>query len=327
MDHAAASDDIVYAGFWRRLGAYVIDNFILTVAFYVAVILVGLIVYGAGIAKPETRDAGQWFIISLLPLYYVGAALYYGLQESSRHQATVGKRALGIKVTDAHGRRLTRGRAFGRWFAAALSYLTVYIGFIMAAFTGRKQALHDMVAETLVVDRWAYTEFPERQQRHVGALAVILSLVLLVVPIIAILAAIAIPAYQEYMLRAQTAEAMAAAAPVKALVARAWGEHHACPDNGEAGIAPAKLMPAATWPASRSARCTTAGPAASKSPSPRPRSRWMASASGWSSTAPGVRGPAARKSTANTCRRTAGTESLPQAGLTRRPGPAPLERA
>lgn len=241
MDHAAASDDIVYAGFWRRLGAYVIDNFILTVAFYVAVILVGLIVYGAGIAKPETRDAGQWFIISLLPLYYVGAALYYGLQESSRHQATVGKRALGIKVTDAHGRRLTRGRAFGRWFAAALSYLTVYIGFIMAAFTGRKQALHDMVAETLVVDRWAYTEFPERQQRHVGALAVILSLVLLVVPIIAILAAIAIPAYQEYMLRAQTAEAMAAAAPVKALVARAWGEHHACPDNGEAGIAPAKL--------------------------------------------------------------------------------------
>lgn len=241
MNHAVTTDDIVYAGFWRRLGAYVIDNFILTLAFYLVVLAVVLLVAGTRTWNPETPDAAHWFIIGLLPLYYLGAALYYGLQESSRHQATVGKRALGIKVTDAHGRRLTRGRAFGRWFAAALSYLTVYIGFIMAAFTDRKRALHDMVAETLVVDRWAWSEFPERQQRHVGGLAVILSLVLLVVPVLAILAAIAIPAYQDYTLRAQTAEAIAAAEPVKALVAKAWGEHHACPDNDEAGIAPAKL--------------------------------------------------------------------------------------
>lgn len=240
MDHPAAADDIVYAGFWRRLGAYVIDNFILTVAFYVLVFAVALLVAGVSPWNPEAPDAAYWFILGLVPLYYVGAALYYGLQESSRHQATVGKRALGIKVTDLHGRRLTRGRAFGRWFAAALSYLTVYIGFIMAAFTGHKQALHDLVAETLVVDRWAWSEHSERQQRHVGALAVILSLVLLVVPIIAILAAIAIPAYQEYVLRAQAAEAVAAAAPVKALVATAWADNHACPENGEAGIAAAE---------------------------------------------------------------------------------------
>jgi uncharacterized RDD family membrane protein YckC len=71
--------------------------------------------------------------------------------ESSAKQATVGKMALGIIVTDLEGRRLGFGRATGRYFAKILSALILGIGFLMAAFTERKQGLHDMVASTLVV--------------------------------------------------------------------------------------------------------------------------------------------------------------------------------
>ena len=71
--------------------------------------------------------------------------------ESSAKQATVGKMALGIIVTDLDGRRIGFGRATGRYFAKILSALTLGIGFLMAGFTERKQALHDMVASCLVV--------------------------------------------------------------------------------------------------------------------------------------------------------------------------------
>jgi uncharacterized RDD family membrane protein YckC len=71
--------------------------------------------------------------------------------ESSSRQATVGKIALGIEVTDLEGNRLSFGRALGRNLAKIISALILYIGFIMAAFTKRKQALHDMIASALVV--------------------------------------------------------------------------------------------------------------------------------------------------------------------------------
>jgi uncharacterized RDD family membrane protein YckC len=77
--------------------------------------------------------------------------LYFALMESSSHQATLGKMALGIRVTDLQGGRLTFGRATARFFGKIVSGLICYIGFIMAAFTERKQALHDMIAGTLVV--------------------------------------------------------------------------------------------------------------------------------------------------------------------------------
>jgi uncharacterized RDD family membrane protein YckC len=81
----------------------------------------------------------------------VGQWLYFSLQESSDRQATLGKRVMGIKVVDLEGRRITFGRATGRHFAKLLSGLICDIGFIMAGFTERKQALHDMIASTLVV--------------------------------------------------------------------------------------------------------------------------------------------------------------------------------
>jgi len=79
--------------------------------------------------------------------------LYFALMEASSNQGTLGKMAMGIKVTDTMGYPITFGRATGRYFGKILSGAILMIGYIMAAFTERKQALHDMMAGTLVVDK------------------------------------------------------------------------------------------------------------------------------------------------------------------------------
>ena len=81
----------------------------------------------------------------------IGTWLYYTLMESSRYQATLGKMVLGIQVTDLEGNRISLARANGRYFGKVLSKMVLYIGFIMAAFTEKKQALHDVIAGCLVV--------------------------------------------------------------------------------------------------------------------------------------------------------------------------------
>jgi uncharacterized RDD family membrane protein YckC len=80
--------------------------------------------------------------------------LYYTYLESGENQATWGKQALGIYVTDLQGNRISFGRASGRFFAKIVTGLIpLGIGYIMAGFTERKQALHDMIASCLVLRR------------------------------------------------------------------------------------------------------------------------------------------------------------------------------
>jgi uncharacterized RDD family membrane protein YckC/Tfp pilus assembly major pilin PilA len=239
----APAATVIYAGFWRRYLALVLDQIIISVPVLLVVVVIAVVLsVGA--------DADGKAAAAVAPLFYLlmwtASALYYALQESSVHQATLGKRALGIKVTDLRGGRISFGNALGRWFATALSYLTCYIGFFMAGFTERKQALHDMVADTLVVDRWAYTPHPERQKSGLsGCLVAVLIGLLLVVPVTAILAAIAIPQYQQYVVRAKVAGALANAAPAKLAIAETLsaqaqhGQAAHCPDNDEAGLQPA----------------------------------------------------------------------------------------
>jgi uncharacterized RDD family membrane protein YckC len=83
----------------------------------------------------------------------IGPWLYFALQESSERQATLGKMALKIYVTDLQGRRISFGQATGRYFGKILSTLILGIGYMMAGFTAQKQALHDMMASTLVKRR------------------------------------------------------------------------------------------------------------------------------------------------------------------------------
>ena len=119
-----------YAGFWARFVAILLDAII--VAFGSA-ILFGAAHVSGGLAS------------LFLPWIYEAAML------SSKKQATVGKIVLGILVTDVDHRPITFARASGRHFAKYLSGLILGIGFLMAAFTEKKQALHDMIAGTIVV--------------------------------------------------------------------------------------------------------------------------------------------------------------------------------
>jgi uncharacterized RDD family membrane protein YckC len=73
--------------------------------------------------------------------------------ESSPRQATLGKMAMKIIVTDLEGRPISFGRATGRYFAKNFLSAICFIGFLMAIWTQKKQALHDMIAGTLVVKR------------------------------------------------------------------------------------------------------------------------------------------------------------------------------
>lgn len=88
--------------------------------------------------------------IVLETLFFCAFWIYEAVMESSSKQATLGKMALGLKVTDEQGRRISFVRATGRYFSKIISGMILCIGYIMAGFTARKQALHDMIAGTLV---------------------------------------------------------------------------------------------------------------------------------------------------------------------------------
>lgn len=145
----------MYAGFWKRLAAWFIDYVLISLVIYALAFIIG-ITTGIGTTPGGTGQnelAGYFFMFGgfFIMMMLVLPWLYYSLLESSAKQATLGKMALGIKVTGNNGRRISFGRAAGRNFAKILSGLIILIGFIMAGFTARKQALHDIIAGTLVV--------------------------------------------------------------------------------------------------------------------------------------------------------------------------------
>jgi uncharacterized RDD family membrane protein YckC len=128
-----------YAGFWIRFGAAFIDGLITTIA--------GLaIVYATG-GNYEQQGVMANFLNIVL------GWLYAAFMESSERQATLGKMAVGIKVTDMQGNRISFGQATGRHFAKIISAIILLIGYIMAAFDAKKQALHDKMAGTLVLNK------------------------------------------------------------------------------------------------------------------------------------------------------------------------------
>jgi len=129
-----------FAGFWRRLLAYLID-FVLLVAVQAA--LAAAVV----LAAPGDLRA----IANLTPVSALISWAYFALMESSPIGGTVGKIALDLYVTDAHGDPISFGRASWRYWLKLLSTLTLMVGWLMAAFTPRKQALHDVMAGTLVL--------------------------------------------------------------------------------------------------------------------------------------------------------------------------------
>lgn len=153
-----ASGEVVQAGFWKRTAAYLIDGVLVGVVSQVIQFAAMLGFLGFGGRRPDPSTIGGILMLVLLYMMPLAmSALYFGLFHASTKQATLGKMAVGIKVVRSDGSRISVGRGIGRYFGFLLSSLTIFIGFLMAAFTERKQALHDMLCDTLVVDKWAYT--------------------------------------------------------------------------------------------------------------------------------------------------------------------------
>ncbi|KAF0836012.1 putative RDD family membrane protein YckC [Methylovorus glucosotrophus] len=138
-----------YGGFWYRTIAFLIDNIVIGLGS--VVLLVGMF-YGLfiGSSASEEENVFLYEVMAYL-LNILVTWLYFTVFEASAWQATPGKRMLGLRVTDASGKRLGMGRANARYWAKLLSCLLLGIGFLMVAFTSKKQGLHDLIARTYVL--------------------------------------------------------------------------------------------------------------------------------------------------------------------------------
>ena len=143
----SGSRKIKYAGFWLRFVASLIDGVLVGMVSWI--ILIPTVFLFAGISFTGFTI---WFFF-VMGVTYILPWLYYTLMESSSKQATLGKMVVGIIVTDEAGNRISFGRATGRYFSKILSAFILYIGFLMIAFTQKKQGLHDIIAGTLVVKK------------------------------------------------------------------------------------------------------------------------------------------------------------------------------
>jgi uncharacterized RDD family membrane protein YckC/Tfp pilus assembly major pilin PilA len=242
----------LYGGFWLRLVAALLDGLILYAA---SMFLVAFVSAAAG--APFAVLAGWDFAWSgyaglHVLMFFINlsvAWLYASLFQSSRLQASPGMLALGLRVTMLDGARIGFGRATGRFFASYLSAMILFFGYFMIGWTQRKQALHDMIADTLVVRRDGLVRYRSessgatvvngsyRPGLSAGAIVGIVFAGLFVFLIIPILAAIAIPAYQNYIVRAQVAEGLALADGAKIDVVRFYANTQRYPaDNASAGL-------------------------------------------------------------------------------------------
>ncbi len=148
---------MIYAGIWKRFAAAWIDYVVIYTAMAVCGVLysifyiVPMIAENAG--EYDYVDANIDALILGSVMWLAIAWIYFAVFESSKKLATLGKLAVGIKVTDLHRNRIGFARASGRYFGKYISASMIGIGYVMAALTKRKQGLHDMMAGCLVIRR------------------------------------------------------------------------------------------------------------------------------------------------------------------------------
>lgn len=155
-----------YAGFWKRFAAYIIDYVILAFFLYFTFKMfmdrwdlnfiardIHYHPYYQGYSDYPYYYPPIWSTM-LYPLFaLIIRWCYFSGLESSPLKATIGKLAVGIYVTDLKGERISFGKATGRYFGKIISRIILGVGFIMAGFTEKKQALHDMMANCLVLSK------------------------------------------------------------------------------------------------------------------------------------------------------------------------------
>jgi uncharacterized RDD family membrane protein YckC len=198
VSDAGVTERAAYAGFWRRFAAYAIDYLVVLLGG----IVLGALVIRAGIVADGTEGRFTFWLL-------LGYCAYYALLESSSWQATLGKRAMGIKVTNRRGERIGLARAAARFVAKLLSVLTLLVGYLLVAVTRRRQALHDLIAGTFVV----HDGVRRTPSWVVGVVSAVAG-----VPLVGAVAAVAVPAYQDYAIRAQVTEGLDLATGYRAAI-------------------------------------------------------------------------------------------------------------
>ena len=154
-----------FAPIWKRAIAFAIDVFIVVTVFSLLIAFLNWILQipvesslfeGRGVSVKMTEYVQENFV-KLVVIYSLAklsvVVPYFVLLESSRRQATIGKRILGIKVGDSEGKRISIGKATLRLFGKWLSGQILLVGYLMAFFTEKKQALHDFLAGTFVFEK------------------------------------------------------------------------------------------------------------------------------------------------------------------------------
>lgn len=143
-----------YAGFWIRFLAKVLDGLLLWIPNTALSLAWSVAFFGRLMYSPNMNEfnMGQWLAYQgtvMLTSTLVNVAYQWFFL--SRHGATPGKMALGLKVVRSDGSALTGGRAVGRALAEFVSSLTLLIGYIIAAFDDEKRSLHDRICDTRVI--------------------------------------------------------------------------------------------------------------------------------------------------------------------------------
>jgi uncharacterized RDD family membrane protein YckC len=139
-----------YAGFWRRFAAWVIDSIIIVLADFLLGFIIGIIWSFISSGLDEIVKESVIYTVGFI-IGFIVPWLYFALMESSEKQATLGKMALKIKVTDLDGNKISFGRASARFWSKILSGFILCVGYLIAGWTKKKQALHDIIAKTLVI--------------------------------------------------------------------------------------------------------------------------------------------------------------------------------
>lgn len=201
----------IFAGLGARCIAFFID------AFFLCVVWGAVALYAA----PDGFPLPGWSFVVL-------AAVFFTALTASPWQGSLGKKALSIKVTDLAGHRIGPGRAFVRFVMTCVTLATAGVGFLLAAWTPRRQALHDLVARTLVADAKAVPEqisggIPDRIS-WTNRIVSVIAMALLVVA-----ADNVIDMYHAVLVRDATQELYGGMAEFKAEVTSALNEHRAIP--------------------------------------------------------------------------------------------------
>jgi uncharacterized RDD family membrane protein YckC len=183
------TEKLLYAGFWTRFLANILDLLVLGSCMILLILsIAGLIAFTGGDSIVHNTMVTSLFYSSIIFM----SSAYFILMEAGAKNATLGKHWMNIKVMDSNGNRLTIARTLWRLIARLFSYLPLGTGFLLQPFTARKQALHDLVASTVVVQT--------NESKKISIMATVVVLfVALMVPLLAIFATAGLPVFQQYV--------------------------------------------------------------------------------------------------------------------------------